>query len=56
MSRDYKAYVRLGANLKKGDLIKEEKIGEIISVLTRFKQAADQHRCIIKYSALQRKH
>ncbi len=41
--QDYKAYVRLGANLKKGDLIKEEKIGEIISVLTRFKQAAEQH-------------
>ena len=41
--QDYKAYVRLGANLNKGDFIKEEKINEIISVLTRFKQAAEQH-------------
>lgn len=40
---DYKAYVRLGANLHKGDFIKEEKINEIISVLKRFNQAAEQH-------------
>ena len=41
---DYKAYVRLGANLKKGDMIKEEKIKEIISILTRFKNAAQEHK------------
>ena len=41
---DYKAYVRLGANLQKGDLIKEEKVKEIISILTRFKKAAEQHK------------
>lgn len=41
---DYKAYVRLGANLQKGELIKEEKIDEILSVLTRFYQVALQHK------------
>lgn len=40
---DYKAYVRLGANLKKGEFIKEEKINEILTVLTRFHRVAQQH-------------
>ena len=40
---DYKAYVRLGANLKKGEFIKEEKINEILSVLTRFHRVAQEH-------------
>lgn len=37
---DYKAYVRLGENLKHGDFIREEKINEMLAVLTRFKQVA----------------
>lgn len=41
---DYKAYVHLGANLKKGEMIKEEKINEILSVLTRFYHVAQEHK------------
>lgn len=41
---DYKAYVRLGANLKKGEMIKSEKIDEILSVLTRFYHVAQNHK------------
>lgn len=41
---DYKAYVQLGANLQKGELIKPEKINEILSVLTRFHQVALKHK------------
>ncbi|RID87232.1 Ppx/GppA family phosphatase [Peribacillus asahii] len=37
---DYKAYVRLGANLQQGDCIKLEKIQEIMTVLTRFQHVA----------------
>ncbi|USK71582.1 Ppx/GppA family phosphatase [Peribacillus asahii] len=37
---DYKAYVRLGANLQQGDYIKLEKIQEIITVLTKFQHVA----------------
>ena len=44
MIHDYKAYVHLGANLKKGEIIKEEKINEIISVLTRFYHVAQEHK------------
>lgn len=40
----YKAYVRLGANLKKGQRIKEDKIHTILSVLTRFQQTAQEHK------------
>lgn len=40
---DYKAYVRLGAHLKKGDFIREDKINEILTVLKRFKEVANEH-------------
>lgn len=41
---DYKAYVQLGANLKKGELISTDKVNEILSVLTRFHQVAQKHQ------------
>ena len=41
---DYKAYVRLGANLQKGDYIKAEKIQEMMTVLTRFQHVAIHYK------------
>ena len=41
---DYKAYVHLGKNLKKGEMINKEKIDEILSVLTRFYHVAQSHK------------
>lgn len=41
---DYKAYVRLGANLQQGDYIKLEKIQEIMTVLTRFQHVAIRNK------------